>query len=378
MKTVRAALFVVPLFLVLFGMGGLGQSILVLNEQCGGSAGYFSAALKGLELAFAETEEESDFFLALTEGGPWDLVIVDEYASQLDGDTLDAIADYIAAGGRVYMNYWDWYEDTSAPFGALWLEDYDEPLPIYVWDPEHPLFTTPNVVTLLEPKADTCIVDGAFFSVAEGGVALAGYTPDRAADQAAIIVAKDGRTVLFGGILGLFSGDANGDGRPDGLEFAENVLAYLLSVPIVRPRPPLWTAVTAADIDRILSEMEIEFAETLSEEGHPAWVLELAGTPVALFVHGPMADGYTSLQLYATWPTSDQDAIFLVNAWNLNHRGSRAYVTQDGAIALDAELYLEGGVNWRAVAAFIARFEQTLIAKPTLSRRQLSCADHVR
>ncbi len=360
MKRVLAGLCVVPLFLGLLGVSGLGQSILVLSEQCSSSVAHFPAALKGLGLDFAETSDEFDFFVALTEGGPWDLVIVDEYSRRLGGETLDAIADCIAGGRRVYMNYWDWYEETASPFGVLWLSDYEEPLPIHIWETQHPLFTTPNVVMLLQPTADTCIVDGAFFATTEGGVALAGYSPDPAEDQAAIIVGNEGRTVLFGGILGLFSGDEDDDGRADGLEFAENVVAFLLAVPIVRPRPPLWSAIASADIDRLLSEMEISFEQAESEEGAPVWAFELAGVPVVLCAYDPVAEGYSSLRLYSTWPTPAQGAIPLINAWNLTKRGSRAYVNRDGEIALDADFYLAGGVNWRAVGAFIARFEQAV------------------
>ncbi|MBC7220040.1 YbjN domain-containing protein [Candidatus Bipolaricaulota bacterium] len=360
MKRVLAGLCVVPLFLGLLGVSGLGQSILVLSEQCSSSVAHFPAALKGLGLEFAETSDEFDFFVALTEGGPWDLVIVDEYSRRLGGETLDAIADCIAGGRRVYMNYWDWYEETASPFGALWLSDYEEPLPIYVWDDAHPLFTTPNVVMLLQPTADTCIVDGAFFATTEGGVALAGYSPDPAENQAAIIVGNEGRTVLFGGILGLFSGDEDDDGRADGLEFAENVIAFLLATPIVRPWPPLWTAVTPADIDRLLSEMELGFEPATSEEGNPVWVLELAGVPVELVVYTDEEDRYNSLRLSTSWAVSAQTASPLIYAWNLTRRGTRAYANREGGLSLDADLYLVGGVNWRSVWAFIERFEQAI------------------
>ncbi len=360
MKRVRTGLGLVTLLLGLLGGLAMGQSILVLSEQCGPSVAYFPAALKALGLEFTETNDDYDFFLALTEGGLWDLVIVDEYSTRLDWDTLDAIADYIAGGGRVYMNYWDWYEETAAAFEAELGENYYEPVAIYPWDDAHPLFATPNTLIALSPAADTCDSDGAYFQAVRNGLAVAGYTAESEAGQAAIIVGSEGRTVLFGGILGLFSGDENGDGRADGLEFAENAVAFLLAVPIVRPRPALWTSVSGADIDRLLSEMEVGFEQTTSAEGDPAWTFELAGVPVGLLVHGPIGDSYASLQLYAAWPTPAQGAIPLINAWNLTRHGSRAYVNRAGEVALDAELYLVGGVNWRAVWAFIERFAQAI------------------
>lgn len=350
------------LAVLLLGGWAAGQSILVLSDQCNRSVAHFPAALTALGLEFTETSDSYDFFLALTEGEPWDLVIVDEYSSRLDEDTLVAIADYIAGGGRVFMNYWEWDEDIAAAFEAELGESYFDPIAIYPWDEGHPLFSTLNVLGTLDPAANTCDSDGAYFQPAGDGVAVGGYTPESAQLQAAIIVGNEGRTVLFGGILGLFSGDDNDDGRADGLEFAENVVAFLLAAPIVRPRPVLWASISPADVERLLSELELAFEQTDTADGDPAWTLELAGLSVDLLVDGPIGDGYASLRLYATWPTPALGAIPLINAWNLTSRGSRAYVTSDGRIALDADLFLVGGVNWRAVWAFIERFEQAVTA----------------
>ncbi|QAA76762.1 MAG: hypothetical protein BIP78_0996 [Candidatus Bipolaricaulis sibiricus] len=360
MKSIRARVVLLAFVLGSLGIPALGEGILVLNEQCNKSAAFFPAALDALGLAYTEVNDEYDFFLALTGGGSWDLVIVDEYSSRLYDDTLDAIAAYIVAGGRVYMNYWEWDKAIAAAFEAEVGDHYFDPIPIYVWEAAHPLLTTPNAVGALNPTTNTCDSDGAYFRAMGNGVEIAGYSPESATLQAAIVVGNDGRTVLFGGILGLFSGDENGDGRADGLEFAENVVAFLLGTPIVRPRPSLWSAVSTADLDRLLSEMEITFERTATPDGRPVWSFELGGVLATLFAYDLSGEGYTSLQFYTTWELPAQGAVPAVNSWNLTHRGSRAYVNRDGEIALDADLYLAGGVNWRAVRAFIARFEQTI------------------
>lgn len=126
------------------------------------------------------------------------------------------------------MNHWAWTESLAAAMGAMLMPDsrYTKPLRIYVWEDTHPLFTTPNPLASLVPAKDTCGVDGAKFKAAEGSVPLAGYTTSPAAGEAALIIGNEGRTVLFGGIIGLFSGDEDQDGRTDGLEFAENVIKY--------------------------------------------------------------------------------------------------------------------------------------------------------
>lgn len=229
--------------LALAGAGAIGacQAVLVLDQQCNESSSYFPLALDNLGYDYTRVASREEFATALSEGGPWDLIVVDEYLSRLSADTLTALSAYVTAGGHLYVNYWDWDEALAATLGAVMMSDseYWEPLPIYAWDPAHPLFTTPNALVSLVPANDTCDVDGAKFGAAAGSVALAGYTVSVAAGEAALIIGNEGRTVLFGGIIGLFSGDENGDGREDGLEFAENVVTYFLS-PVESPAVLSW------------------------------------------------------------------------------------------------------------------------------------------
>ena len=204
------------------------QNILVLNEECGGSAEYFPAALSNLGYTFTETNDDAGFFAALTDGTAWDVVIVDEYANNLGGATETEIQNLIAGGAMVYMNYWTWDATTAASFETTFSSHYGAPINIFRWNTAHPLFTNPNAVPDFVPSQDTCSSDGAFFDAVGGGQAVAGYTATPTAGQHGVVVGNTGRTVLFGGIIGLYDGDEDSDGRPDGLEFAENVCQYLL------------------------------------------------------------------------------------------------------------------------------------------------------
>jgi len=210
------------------------ENILVLNDECSGSAQHFPAALANLGLDFTETTEDADFYAALTGGTAWDVVIVDAYGNSLAPATITELQSFIAAGGRLYVDYWGWASapDLAAALEASVVSTYNSPITIYRWNASHPLFTTPNAVPDLAPSMDTCITDGARFNAVGDGVEVAGYTPAPTANQHAVIVGNGGRTVLYGGILGLFSGDNDSDGKSDGLEFAENVVNYLLPKPI--------------------------------------------------------------------------------------------------------------------------------------------------
>ncbi len=193
--------------------------ILLHNSPCVGSQEHFPGALNNLGHAFTETDTQSALAQALANDGPWDLVIVDEYSDFIDS-AAGALAAHVDSGGKAYMNYWNWTPTLASIFDATVSASYSAPVAINDWDSAHTLFNSPGAVsTPLTPDRDTCFTDGARFGLESGGVAVGGYSGSPSANQAGIIVGNDGRTVLFGGILGLFD---------EGAAFAENVVAFLV------------------------------------------------------------------------------------------------------------------------------------------------------
>ncbi len=218
------SLGLVMLFLTSYPAGA--QDVLLLNEQCGGSTAYFPAALTNLGYDFVETNDAWTFYDQLTDGTLWDLLIIDEYLSRLDPLITAEIQAYVAGGGRVYMSYWAWDGSLALSFEAELIDHTYHPLEVYRWQPGHPLFDGINAVPDLVPSRDTCRADGARFEPI--GSAVAGYSAAPSPGQAGLIVGNEGRTVLFGGIPGLFDGNVDGDLMPDMLELAENVILFLL------------------------------------------------------------------------------------------------------------------------------------------------------
>lgn len=213
------------------------QSVLLLNNACGGSLELFPPALGNAGLAFTEVTTPADFTTQMA--APWDIVIVDAYNNTLDpitgeskGDALTsesiaAIEAHIAGGGVLYMNYWNWAAAPAsllAAFEATFISDYTVPAPILIWEPGHPLFNNPNAVGDMTPTLDTCNRDGGLFEPTGTALGLAGYVAAPAPNQAAIVLGNDGRTVLFGGIIGLFGNE--------GPDFADNVVQQMLN-PVV-------------------------------------------------------------------------------------------------------------------------------------------------
>lgn len=348
------------------GAIGVCQAILVLDEQCDGSSSYFPRALDNLAYKYTLTSDEEKFVGALSKGGPWDLIVVDEYLDRLSTDTLSQLEAYVKAGGRLYMNYWAWSERLPAAMGAVLMPEskYTEPLPIYAWEPAHPLFTTPNRLASLVPARDTCVADGAKFKPAEGSLALAGYTTSPAAGQAALIIGNEGRTVLFGGIIGLFSGDEDKDGREDGLEFAENVIRFFfpgLRCPVCPVCEPLYADISPDELEDILDELHLSY-DRVDVQGTPVWFVSMDKEAMVIYLFsGTTKDRYSGLQFifYGVGIRADPAVIA---RWNTEYRGTRAYIDADGEAVLEAELYLAGGVSRKVVGEYLARFARSVQA----------------
>lgn len=207
-----------------------GADILLLSIECGGTPEYFQQALTDAGLDFDLVTDAVSAQGAILSGHyRWVIVDTYNYGFGFEDTSTAVLADFVADGGCSYISTWTWSADPAlaAIYEASFVSDYTTPIPIYRWNAAHPLFTAPNALGDLTPTPDTCGIDGARFDVVGGGTAIGGYVPAPAASEAGIIIGNEGRTVLFGGITGLFSGDGDGDTIPDGQEIAENVVAYL-------------------------------------------------------------------------------------------------------------------------------------------------------
>lgn len=227
---------------------GVGPRILVLQERCNLSPQRVFEALNNLgpTYAYVATINAVDFLDRLQNGGPWDLVIVDEYGDCLGGAVVSALTTYVGNGGRAIICYWDWGQSLcvgegglDALFGASYFSEYATPVNLYRWDLLHQIFNSPNSVPDFLSFTDPCTRDGARFNAAGGGVAVAGYTPAPAVNQHAIIIGNSDRTILNGEVFDVLDGNADADGKDDVVELIENEVLYLLPA-----APPTFTNVT--------------------------------------------------------------------------------------------------------------------------------------
>jgi len=142
-----------------------------------------------------------------------------------------------------------------------------------------------------------------------------------------------------------------------------NAVEVALGTPVEPAADNVVQDLGPADIEDILIQLGYTFDRRTDDYGDPAWVIYLNVATVALFVDDPVEDApgrYQYLQLYAGWLTGGATPCEVVNAWNQAKRGSRAYLDEDGDVALEADLYLRGGVTRDTIAEFLERFERIL------------------
>ncbi|MBC7169829.1 YbjN domain-containing protein [Candidatus Bipolaricaulota bacterium] len=154
----------------------------------------------------------------------------------------------------------------------------------------------------------------------------------------------------------------------DGYEMSDattRLLANALGVPLPIAEDTVLRDVGSEEIERLLTELGLSFQVGTDAYGDPFWEVVFEGIQFALFVDDAADDGpgrYHYLLLYAGWRTGGAVPCEVVNAWNRTKRGSRAFIDEEGDAAVEAELYLRGGVTWETIRQFVERFEGAMIS----------------
>lgn len=168
----------------------------------------FADAIGRLGWEFYDAGGESDFQDALA-AAKWDLVVHVRYRTQTSPKVLKALQAHVEAGGRLILSTWD-PKFKHALYGLMGVADgtrFEAPVPIHAWDEGHPLFALPfGVGAALAPVQDTCISDGARVTVGTG-TAVAGFTAEPAAGEAAVVIGPEDRTIYLGEMPFLFAPD---------------------------------------------------------------------------------------------------------------------------------------------------------------------------
>lgn len=95
-----------------------------------------------------------------------------------------------------------------------------------------------------------------------------------------------------------------------------------------------------SNTERILTALKLEFEEI----AQGTYRFKLGGYKVLLFNKGK------NLQFYASF--KKKVTLGRVNEWNASKRYTRAYLDKEGDPCLEADLDIEGGVSYGAIAEF--------------------------
>src|SRR5262245_34262388 len=178
-----------------FGVGS--PLVLVYTDEAQRSPGttLIDLALQALGVPYtAYYSDPSGFASALASQG-WDLVVVDQSSYYEIGTHWEALRTYLESGGRLLVTTFDVDGSNSNPTG-LWADFGAAPagdilataLPVYRWEPGHPIFTTPESVPDFIQMAPYYYDNGDLLSVTPPADPVGGFMAFPAPGQAAIVV----------------------------------------------------------------------------------------------------------------------------------------------------------------------------------------------
>lgn len=122
---------------------------------------------------------------------------------------------------------------------------------------------------------------------------------------------------------------------------AATCVVLTLSSPALRAdQGEIIKELSVTNTERILEAMKVEYTEVSAG----TYRFNLGGYKTLLFNKGK------NLQFYASF--KKKTTLGRVNDWNAGKRYTRAYLDKDGDPVLEADLDLEGGVSYGAVAEF--------------------------
>jgi MYXO-CTERM domain-containing protein len=173
-----------------------------------------------------------NFTSTLIDGTNWQIVAMDFPSSSPVGEWQGAVIEHVRSGGRLLMSYWQM--DDHPELAENLLVDVAESLTSmptgYEWEPEHPLFNTPQRLRMPEVWGNEWSDNGDRYEPRTGATALAGLTPSASIGQAIVVIGYEGRVIVNGFMFDDFQGDLNGNDVEDGIDFAQNQFTFLAPV----------------------------------------------------------------------------------------------------------------------------------------------------
>jgi len=184
-------------------------------------------ALELLGVEYEVFRDDEEFSTALEQGG-WDLVIAELPLKRHD---YEALTSWVENGGKLIASMWAPSSELLAAMETELVGDVlSTALPFYSWDTSGTLFSVSEDVPLaVEASVKRWRENGYRLSPQGEAIALAGFAEHEEEHQAAIVLGREGRTLMNGFLFSDYVGtDEDADSVDDVVELLANEAAVLL------------------------------------------------------------------------------------------------------------------------------------------------------
>lgn len=240
--------FALVLLIALAQSGCVNQMpILVYDDSM---TNFAQTALDNLMYSYTMTTGEEEFQEALTSRA-WGLVVFDNPNMGISWNVLSLLEDYAANGGRLVASSWNVGNMPShglwAALGYSYTSTYYNLNDVNRLSDIEPILDNPLVAPdlLISSVSDWYGTNGYPGSAIGDGIMIASFNSSTAADQGAVFVANDGRTIFnaflpsdaydYFGSDGAI--DSNRNGMADAMEWWLDEISYVSAQPGKNVKP---------------------------------------------------------------------------------------------------------------------------------------------
>lgn len=206
---------------------------LVLNDNACGEGSLFPQALTDLGYAFVETNSIVDFETQLNSGESWDLIIVEEQTNILTTEGLSTLTNQINENAKLFFSYWNWdggdEQGLLSSLGASSSQSRELPDTINSYAPFPILDEVASLSVIASDDCDAGQANGYSYNADANAKALSGYTDAGNDDEAALVLANNNKTLLFGAQT-RFGANPSNNSDSQGLRLAKNVVNFFRPV----------------------------------------------------------------------------------------------------------------------------------------------------
>jgi hypothetical protein len=182
----------------------------------------YAEALNNLGIPFQEVSDDAGFNAAMALADPASTLVVVDCSWEFH--YLSALEEFVPAGGRVILQDWTMTQakSSAALFRVMVGAPFYFPQPVYDWGGNSMFAGITSPLTLSE----LFNINGRLMQPTGGEDAVAGYTAAPSANQAAIVVGNEGRTIVNGFVLEEIT------------PFTDSVQLAMNEIEFMSPRPP--------------------------------------------------------------------------------------------------------------------------------------------